>query len=198
MTDELRARAGAVPSAEREQSTRQSEPHPRRERAPLPWVWEAALLLLATTIGIVLRFYRLTDIPPGLHFDEAFKGVMARGMLEGGPLQLFFAANQGEEPLATYLVAATISLAGGDAWVIRLPSAIIGSLTVPLAWWLGRGLYRLARTRAGTSSQTSERQPAQERDLGEQVVGLGTAAVLAILYWHLTFSRMGMEPILVP
>ena len=198
MTDELRARAGAVPSAEREQSTRQSEPHPRRERAPLPWVWEAALLLLATTIGIVLRFYRLTDIPPGLHFDEAFKGVMARGMLEGGPLQLFFAANQGEEPLATYLVAAAISLAGGDAWVIRLPSAIIGSLTVPLAWWLGRGLYRLARTRSSTSSHASERQPTKERDLGEQIVGLGTAVVLAILYWHLTFSRMGMEPILVP
>jgi hypothetical protein len=31
-----------------------------------------------------------------------------------------------------------------------------------------------------------------------QVVGLGTALVLAILYWHLSFSRIGMEPILVP
>ena len=30
------------------------------------------------------------------------------------------------------------------------------------------------------------------------MVGLGSAFVLAILYWHLSFSRLGLEPILVP
>ena len=184
-------------------------PHPdprlRRESAPLSRAWEAVLLLFTMLLAVVLRFYRLTNVPPGLHFDEAFKGVMARGLLEGGPLRLFFASNQGEEPLATYLVAAAIGLVGQDAWVIRLPSAIIGSLTVPLAWWLGRGLYRLARNsdlaraRLSENLQASGTQPAQdEGSLGEQIVGLGTAVVLGILYWHLTFSRMGMEPILVP
>lgn len=181
------------------------DPRSRCENAPLSRAWESALLLFTTVLAVVFRFYRLTEVPPGLHFDEAFKGVMARRMLEGGPLQLFFASNQGEEPLATYLVAAAISLVGRDAWVNRLPSAIVGSLTVPLAWWLGRGLYRLARNsdlaraRLTENLQASETQPAQdEGSLGEQFVGLGTAVVLAILYWHLTFSRMGMEPILVP
>jgi hypothetical protein len=35
-------------------------------------------------------------------------------------------------------------------------------------------------------------------DLRAQVLGLLTALVLAILYWYLTFSRIDMEPILVP
>jgi 4-amino-4-deoxy-L-arabinose transferase-like glycosyltransferase len=205
MTEELRTRPGPLPLAEREQSIHHPEPRSRRGKAPLSRAWEAASLFLITLLAIVLRFYRLTEVPPGLHFDEAFKGVMARGMLEGGPLQLFFASNQGEEPLATYLVAAVIGLVGQDAWAIRLPSAVVGSLTVPLAWWLGRGLYRLARNsdlaraHIAENLQTFETQPAQdEGSLGEQIVGLGAAVVLGILYWHLTFSRMGMEPILVP
>jgi len=205
MTEELRTRPDSLPVVEREQSTDRPDPRLQRAMAPISRVWEAVFLFLTTLLAVVLRFYRLTEVPPGLHFDEAFKGVMARGMLEGGPLRLFFASNQGEEPLATYLVAAAIALVGQDAWVNRLPSAIVGSLTVPLAWWLGRGLYRLARhsdlARAGLTAnqQAPGTRPAKgEGSLGEQIVGLGTAVVLAILYWHLTFSRMGMEPILVP
>jgi 4-amino-4-deoxy-L-arabinose transferase-like glycosyltransferase len=142
--------------------------------------------LLLTLLAGVFRFYRLTAIPPGLHFDEAFKGVMARQMAAAGRLQIFFPSNQGEEPLATYLVGAAMALFGDAPWVVRLPSAIAGTLTVPLAWWLGRGLYRLARPDSPL------------RSVGERMAGLGTALVLAIFYWHLSFSRIGMEPILVP
>jgi 4-amino-4-deoxy-L-arabinose transferase-like glycosyltransferase len=162
--------------------------------AGLPLLWEVVALVLITALGAFLRLYRIAEIPPGLHFDEAFQGVMARGLLAGDSLPLFFPANQGEEPLAIYLVAAGLRLLGEEPWVIRLCSAIEGALTVPLAWWLGRGVYRLARSLAagpGTGPDRSTR-------LGEQVVGLSTALVLAILYWHLNFSRLGMEPILVP
>ncbi len=152
---------------------------PRLSRA-----WEAGLLLLITLLGAALRFYQLADIPPGLHFDEAFKGVTARALLQGAPPKLFFEADMGEEPMAIYLVAAALGSVGQEPWVVRLPSAIIGTLTIPLAWWLGRELARLAYQRGD--------------GLQAQMLGLGTASVLAILYWHLSFSRIGMEPILVP
>ncbi|HSR35274.1 MAG TPA: glycosyltransferase family 39 protein [Anaerolineae bacterium] len=145
--------------------------------------WEAVLLLLIILLAAALRFYRITEIPPGLHFDEGFKAVTARALLEGAPPQLFFERDMGEEPIAMYLVAAALALVGQEPWVVRLPSAIVGTLTVPLAWWLGRELFRLAQ---------------QGKRLQRQFVGLGAALVLAILYWHLSFSRIGMEPILVP
>jgi 4-amino-4-deoxy-L-arabinose transferase-like glycosyltransferase len=165
------------------------------------------LLLAITLLAAFLRFYCLTEIPPGLHYDEAFKGATARAMLEGAPLQIFFGSNMGEEPAAMYLVMAAVAVVGQEPWVIRLPSAIIGTLTIPLAWWLGRELVRLARRQRALSRRRAAHpadvgaegaiQPG-DAGLGEQIVGLGTAAVLAILYWHLNFSRLGMEPILVP
>jgi 4-amino-4-deoxy-L-arabinose transferase-like glycosyltransferase len=142
-----------------------------------PGKWEVVGIVLITLLAAALRFYRLSDLPPGLHYDEAFKGVTARALLEGAPARLFFESDMGEEPIAAYLVAAALGLLGPVPWAIRVPSALIGTLTVPVMWWLGRELYPGTRGRW---------------------VGLLSALVLAILYWHLSFSRIGMEPILVP
>jgi hypothetical protein len=159
-------------------------------------LWEALALGLITLLAAALRFTQLADVPPGLHYDEGFKGVMARTLLQGGPPQLFFASNMGEEPLAIYLVAASLDLVGQEPWAIRLPSALIGTLTVPLAWWLGRELWGLARYGRSFPGQRAEEQTAavssqgqvHEGEPGQQeaLVGLGAASVLAILYWHLT------------
>ena len=158
-----------------QEETRLPLPLGERGKVP-PSAWEILALLLIIALAAALRFYKLTEIPPGLHFDEGFKAVTARSLLEGAPPQLFFESDMGEEPLAIYLVAAAVRLFGSEPWVVRLPSAIVGVLTIPLAWWLGRELAPRAR----------------------RLVGLGTALVLAILYWHVSFSRIGMEPILVP
>jgi 4-amino-4-deoxy-L-arabinose transferase-like glycosyltransferase len=138
------------------------------------WGGQALALLLITLLAAALRLYRLPDVPPGLHYDEAFNGVSARTVLQERALRIFFAEDMGEEPLAISILAVALALLGDEAWVIRLVSAIAGILTVPLAWWLGRGIFR------------------------RPLPALGTALVLAILYWHVTFSRIGMEPIWVP
>jgi 4-amino-4-deoxy-L-arabinose transferase-like glycosyltransferase len=161
-----------------------------RGRIGLRKSWEVVSIVLITLLAAALRFYRLPDLPPGLHFDEGFKGVTARGLLEGAPPRLFFESDMGEEPIAMYLVAATLGLLGQEPWQVRLPSAVVGVLTIPLAWWLGRDVFRLSRSRRTVTPQGEAGQM--------QVVALGTALVLAILYWHLSFSRIGMEPILVP
>jgi 4-amino-4-deoxy-L-arabinose transferase-like glycosyltransferase len=162
----------------------------------LPLRWEIMGVVLVTMLAAALRFYRLPELPPGLHFDEGFKGVTARALLNGAPPRLFFESDMGEEPIAIYLVAAALGLVGQKPWIIRLPSAIAGTLTVPLAWWLGRELFR-APLSPGTGRPNAAIRPEWD-NLRGQVVGLGTALVLAILYWHLSFSRIGMEPILVP
>jgi 4-amino-4-deoxy-L-arabinose transferase-like glycosyltransferase len=136
--------------------------------------WEAIALLLITLLSAALRLHRLPDVPPGLHYDEAFNGVSARTVLEERALRIFFADDMGEEPLAISVLALALAVLGDEPWIIRLVSAIAGILTVPLAWWLGRGLYR------------------------RPLPALGTALVLAILYWHVSFSRIGMEPIWLP
>lgn len=172
----------------------------------LPARWEVAALLLIVLVAAIFRFALLTQIPPGLHFDEGFQGVSARDVIESRSPQLFFEGDMGEEPIAIHLVAVAVVLLGPAPWVIRLPSAIIGLLTVPLAWWLGRELVTLAqrplRPKPATGHTLDGRAPldsgAGPASLEAQVVGLGTALVLAILYWHVTFSRIGMEPILVP
>jgi hypothetical protein len=192
------------------------------KHSAIRWHWEAAALLIITLLAAALRLYRLPDVPPGLHFDEGFKGVTARGLLEGDPVRLFFESDMGEEPVAMYLVAAAVGLGGQEPWLIRLPSAIVGTLTVPLAWWLGRELFgtRYPRRRGRSASKEApDRQPGARDEsstsdlaataggrsqgggssnLQGQIVGLGTALILALLYWHLSFSRIGMEPILVP
>ena len=124
----------------------------------IPRRWEALALLLITLLAAGLRFYRLPELPPGLHFDEGFKAVTARSLLEGAPPRIFFESDMGEEPLAIYLVAASLALVGQEPWAVRLPSALVGTLTVPLVWWLGRELFG-------------------GRRLAGQVVGLGTALV---------------------
>jgi 4-amino-4-deoxy-L-arabinose transferase-like glycosyltransferase len=194
----------------------QTGPETREQlgKGGLSRAWETAILLLIVLLAAVLRFYRLTELPPGLHFDEGFKGVTARALLEGAPPQLFFERDMGEEPVAMYLVTAALGIAGQKPWVVRLPSAIIGTLTVPLAWWLGRELYRVRPVRGSLSLRRQRKIVGSHANVlpGEtdppalaepdryrgQVVGLGAAMVLAILYWHLSFSRIGMEPILVP
>ena len=136
----------------------------------LPLRWEVGAVLLITLIAAAPRFYRLPDLPPGLHFDEGFKGITARGLLEGAPPQIFFESDMGEEPIAHYLVAAAIGLLGQKPWVIRLPSALAGVLTVPLAWWLGRELFQNPRSHPGgaipgrrTALQGSAAFPVQGR-----------------------------------
>jgi hypothetical protein len=99
----------------------------------------------------------------GLHFDEGFQGVSTRGVIESRTPQIFFEGDMGEEPIAIYLVALAVMLLGPDPWAIRLPSAIIGTLTVPMAWWLGRELMILAGGRSQRKAAKLYHRDVQDR-----------------------------------
>ena len=54
-----------------------------------------ATVWLITLLAAVPRFYRLPEVPPGLHLDEEFERVTARAMLEGALTRLFFESDKG-------------------------------------------------------------------------------------------------------
>lgn len=123
-----------------------------------------ALILLA---GLALRFYRLGTLPPGLYRDEAFYALDALDVLAGAR-PLYFASNNGREPLFIYLLSLSLGALGRSPLAVRLPSAIIGALTPLAAYALGRALYTPR-------------------------FGLLAAAVTALTFWPVALSRIGLR-----
>jgi len=137
--------------------------HPNRR-----WLLGAILALAA-----FLRTYQLAAIPPGLYVDEAMDGNDARAALETRHFQVFYAADNGREGLYVNAAALSIAAFGNQAWALRLPAAVFGTLTV----W---GVYLLGAEMATAST------------------GLLAAFFLATSFWHLVFSRMAFRAIAAP
>jgi 4-amino-4-deoxy-L-arabinose transferase-like glycosyltransferase len=129
----------------------------------------AAILALAA----FLRLFELTTIPPPLHFDESMNGNDAMENLELGRMLPFYPQNGGREGLYINLETALIYFFGPQAWLLRLPAAIFGILTV----W---GIYLLTA------------------ELFSAPVGLLAAFFTATSFWHVLFSRLGLRAIGTP
>jgi 4-amino-4-deoxy-L-arabinose transferase-like glycosyltransferase len=142
--------------------------------------WKEILLLAAIlAVAAVLRLYRLDQLPPGLHYDEAFDAIHAQKVLAGVEHPIFFPDNLAEEPMSIYAAAAVFGLWGASPWSLRLSSALAGIVNVA-------ALYLLAR----------EFLPGSNKK--RMATAALAALVLAVLYWHVNFSRLGMEPIFLP
>ena len=151
----------------------QSGPMARR------WLLPLALLLI-TALAAFLRFWQLDRIPPGFHYDEAYEALEAwRVLTQRGYHPIFFPGNFGVEPMFIYLTSLAFRLFGETPIVMRGVAALIGTLTVPALYALGRELMR-----------SDKLMPA--------ALPLFAAFALAIMRWHIFFSRVGIEPILVP
>ncbi|MEO8084115.1 MAG: hypothetical protein ABI780_09855, partial [Ardenticatenales bacterium] len=100
-----------------------------------------AVLAVLTLAAAAARFTALGRIPPGLHVDEAFNVLDARAVLAGWR-PIFLPANAGRDVLYTYLQAPLLALFGDRVAVARAASALIGTLTVPLVWWMARTIGR--------------------------------------------------------
>ena len=155
-----------------------------RSRA-LPWLG----LLLVIGIAAGLRLWRIDSIPPGFHFDESFEGLEAwRILTDPAYRPIFLTGNFGVPPLNAYANALTFGLFGflGDEagpTAMRTTAAVFGILGVVSVYLLAIEFRRLD---AWPVSSLSPAFP------------LLAAAMLAVMRWHIHFSRMGIEPIIVP
>ena len=129
-------------------------------------------VLVIFIIAAALRLIALEAVPPGLQHDEVFHGHDAVTVLLGNR-PLYFTSNAGNEPLFIYLMSITIGLFGHTEWGLRLAAVICGWLTLVFTYlWIRRAFNR--RT------------------------ALLAAALLAINFWPLFLSRVGLRAASVP
>ena len=114
---------------------------PRLESNPARFRLAAAGILIAIAVTVsILRLYRLSELPPGLHHDEGTHGVNALQVLRGEHAA-FFPENNGREGMIVYAIAMTTSFLGRNPMAVRLPTALVSAATVFILFWLGWLLY---------------------------------------------------------
>ncbi len=132
----------------------------RRQESILQY---AAIILLAT----FMRAWRLFDIPPGLAQDEVLNADIAENILNGQHA-LFFREGFGHEPLFHYIGAIFQRLLGDNALAIRLPSVLIGVVTVALVIALAQRWF-------------------------DEQVALWAGLAVAVSWWGVIFGRIGIR-----
>jgi hypothetical protein len=146
------------------------------------WVW----FLVVLAVAAAFRLWQIDVIPPGFHFDESIEGLEAwRILTDPAYRPVYLASNFGIGPLNAYANAVTFGVfrsLGGEIGptAMRTTAAIFGILGVVAVWLAAGELRRLDPQRLTGAFP------------------LFAAALLATLRWHVHFSRMGIEPIIVP
>ena len=147
--------------------------YPGRELAAAllrrPATWAVVITLLA----FGLRVVALAGVPPGWRDDELIETLVISRNILGGDLRFYYPDASGHEALYHALNALFLAWFGPGALGIRLLSAFLGTLAVPLTYALGRRLFGPA-------------------------VGLPAAALLAVSFWGLMYSRVGIRHVTTP
>ncbi len=137
-------------------------------------------LLLILAIATCLRVFRLANNPNGFFCDEASNGYDSYSILDtlrdqhGQFLPLFARALDDYRPsLYIFLTIPFIKIFGLNEFATRFPAAVVGILTVLVLYYLAKEIFC-------------------------EKVGLISAGLLAISPWHIQFSRIAFEVILIP
>jgi uncharacterized membrane protein len=145
-------------------------------RSTLAW-W--VLLLVAFGLGCFYRFHQLgvigdTVAPWGVWFDEAQNGLVAQRILNDPSYRPVFIGDLSQLPaLFFYVFAVFIKLFGANIVAIRLVPTVSGLLTLVFIYLLARELFDLP-------------------------IAVLSTFFLAIMRWHVNFSRFGMHGIFMP
>ncbi len=131
------------------------------------------LILILTLFAFGLRVWQLDNVPPGWRDDELINSLVISQKVLDGDWAVFYPDASGHEALYHALNALTLALLGVNVFGIRLLSAILGTLAIPLIWLFGRRLVG----RWGA---------------------LVAAGMLAVSFWSLMYSRFGLRHIQTP
>lgn len=100
--------------------------------------------LIVAILSLLLRFWKLSDLPVSLNWDEVSHGYNAYSILQTGsdqwnkPFPIFNFRAYGDYPtvLNMYLTIPFVKIFGLNSLSIRLPTAILGFLTVIYSYFL--------------------------------------------------------------
>jgi len=136
------------------------------------------ILSLIFLVAVFFRFFQGTDYPVSFSMDEVSIGYNAYSILTTGqdewgeafPLT-FRSVGDYKPPVNVYLTAVSMAIFGFNEFAVRVPSALIGSLSVIAVYGLLRSLK-----------------------FSKQLALLGSVWV-AISPWHVYFSRASFEAV---
>ncbi|HSA83323.1 MAG TPA: glycosyltransferase family 39 protein [Patescibacteria group bacterium] len=139
------------------------------------------ILFFIVFIGFVFRFYQLGTNPPSLTWDEVSWGYNAYSLGIDGrdefgrllPYDYLESFGDFKPPLYAYLDIFPVKLFGLTEFAVRFPSALFGTLTVLLTYFLVKQIF--------VSSKYREQY------------ALVAAGLLAISPWHIMLSRAAFE-----
>ena len=152
----------AAPAAVRPRRTRTDDPY------TLFWHRNSGHILIVTItmFAALLRMWQLADLPPGLHGDEAWTGIDARRILSEGNIGPYVESALGQPSGALYWAAGVLAILGHGVFQVRFAIALLGIATVPLIYLAVRVMFDNRR------------------------VALLAALLLAMMQWHLVYSRV--------
>jgi 4-amino-4-deoxy-L-arabinose transferase-like glycosyltransferase len=130
------------------------------------------VLALLTLLALVLRLWQLDTVPPGWRDDELINIMVISQKVLDGDWAVYYADASGHEALYHALAAGMVYLFGFTTAGIRGLSVILGTLTIPLTYLIGRRLFG-------------------------RIAGMVAAAGLAFSFWSLMYSRIGLRHISV-
>jgi hypothetical protein len=132
-------------------------------------IWLTSSILV---VSAAFRIAALQEVPPGLAQDEVLNADIVTLILQGKHA-LFFREGFGHEPLYHYWSVPFRVLLGDNVLSIRLPAMVLGMMLVAMT-------MRWAHREFGL--------------VVANVTGLG----MAVSWWPVIFSRIGLRPILEP
>lgn len=134
------------------------------------------VLLSIFILGLFLRMFWIGSIPPGVTGDEVQQGYTAYSILktgkdEWGDFLPIYPRGFGDykPPLYVYLTIPFIAVFGLNIESVRLPSAVLGSLSIILIFLITRKLFNNDR------------------------IALFSSLFLSIAPWHILNSRIAWE-----
>jgi 4-amino-4-deoxy-L-arabinose transferase-like glycosyltransferase len=142
--------------------------------------WFLIFFLFVFLVGSFLRIYQLGNIPGSMDWDEVSFGYNAYSVLYTGkdeygvsyPLT-FRAFGEYKQPVYAYLDVLSIGLFGLNAFAVRFPSALFGSISIIFVYLLTYELFRKYKFAKN--------------------LALLSMALFAISPWSIHFSRIAFE-----
>lgn len=134
------------------------------------------LFFAVLLLGIILRFYNLSQVPPGVNRDEASIGYTAYSLIMTGkdeygrifPLS-FQSFGDWKLPFYTYITIPFVYFFGLGELAVRFPSALFGAATVGLTFFLVKEFFK------------------------NNFLAILAMLLVAIAPWHLHLSRVESE-----
>jgi 4-amino-4-deoxy-L-arabinose transferase-like glycosyltransferase len=138
------------------------------------------LFIIILFVGTFLRFYQLGAVPASLDWDEVSWGYNAYSILQTGKDEYGFvhpmsfrAFGDYKQPVYVYLDVLPIDIFGLTPFATRFPSALLGSLSIILAFLFTYELF--------------------EKHKNAHNIALLTMLFFAISPWSIQFSRLAFE-----